>query len=953
MKMLCKVRLSEHKYKTPEGYLYCKDAIIARTGKQTYLESEIFEGSTSDDYVEVDRREEEVFSPETMASFENKPLTIEHPNTSVGPENYKDLSVGHVQNVRKGEYEGQPVMLADIVVNDAEAIRLIESGEMVELSCGYDCDITDGPNPEQVNIRGNHVALCEAGRAGIAMIVDSKKKTKDWVTSVQDDDFSRLDFLMKDMTWTALNNDEIDEDHLEEWADVLYNRLVNRFNRQLTKAEKTYFRNNVDKIYFEKKAGYDKLMSQDIHDSKSLQDSVSKGTLIQEFGKQGKQYKISKIVNNVIYAESLETGKTILFKKDEENIEWAVITKSEVKDSRIKDEYQYDLDLAKDIYNRLKEGANADLPKNIRREIENINGVVESMTVRPEHITVYWHLNDFTAKNEIYLKPEIFDNRVWMLAEDIAHAVWKNQNIKDSKVKDEMSAYEYNQSQSKKILETYKDLVYEKDGFKLYSSDIDNKDILTLSGSLHHFVIMYNDKLLGGFQSTVENAKKRVDEYSENFNSINEKYKETYNKDLTDDSKVKDEETIDINECTDIYGFTQEEFNNIWKKINESSKTDAIGNNSDRKMKRFVNYDEAKKFFNSIPKDLEPAMDEFDYNEKVGKDIRWLEYWEVYYWDKKPIRDSNPYIIELEDKKSWLDINDKPTSDKTKARKFNSKEEAESHMNTYCKGTVCEFVEDTFIEDEETKKHTCCICGKEFEGWGNNPWPIKQDGECCDECNQNKVIPARLKTAGCKDSLSVNKEGREIEELLKNVNFDNISESWGSLTIDFSDKKELKKAAKILVDKYDIELFDDELYIAVYDKFDSPKEITLDSKDTWLGIDLIRGEQSKEFKEYLKDRGLYFEPSSNGDFIHFEIKNGDEFVKQRADDIRRHYANVKDGYSRKFYSKMIKELQDQLDKLEKNEMLDENNHIYEKQKNRMKESLKKQIEEYQEKLKNA
>jgi hypothetical protein len=42
------------------------------------------------------------------------------------------------------------------------------------------------------------------------------------------------------------------------------------------------------------------------------------------------------------------------------------------------------------------------------------------------------------------------------------------------------------------------------------------------------------------------------------------------------------------------------------------------------------------------------------------------------------------------------------------------------------------------------EKKVCCICGKEFVGWGNEPWPIKQDGECCDECNMNKVVPARI-----------------------------------------------------------------------------------------------------------------------------------------------------------------------------------------------------------------
>lgn len=37
----------------------------------------------------------------------------------------------------------------------------------------------------------------------------------------------------------------------------------------------------------------------------------------------------------------------------------------------------------------------------------------------------------------------------------------------------------------------------------------------------------------------------------------------------------------------------------------------------------------------------------------------------------------------------------------------------------------------------------CCICGKEFEGWGNNANPVK-DGTCCDDCNDNVVLPVRI-----------------------------------------------------------------------------------------------------------------------------------------------------------------------------------------------------------------
>ena len=41
-------------------------------------------------------------------------------------------------------------------------------------------------------------------------------------------------------------------------------------------------------------------------------------------------------------------------------------------------------------------------------------------------------------------------------------------------------------------------------------------------------------------------------------------------------------------------------------------------------------------------------------------------------------------------------------------------------------------------------KNKCCLCGGEFEGYGNDPAPPKESGECGDRCNAEKVIPARL-----------------------------------------------------------------------------------------------------------------------------------------------------------------------------------------------------------------
>lgn len=41
-------------------------------------------------------------------------------------------------------------------------------------------------------------------------------------------------------------------------------------------------------------------------------------------------------------------------------------------------------------------------------------------------------------------------------------------------------------------------------------------------------------------------------------------------------------------------------------------------------------------------------------------------------------------------------------------------------------------------------KKKCIICGKPIEGHGHNPWPIKDEGQCCDECNK-LVIKERIR----------------------------------------------------------------------------------------------------------------------------------------------------------------------------------------------------------------
>lgn len=56
----------------------------------------------------------------------------------------------------------------------------------------------------------------------------------------------------------------------------------------------------------------------------------------------------------------------------------------------------------------------------------------------------------------------------------------------------------------------------------------------------------------------------------------------------------------------------------------------------------------------------------------------------------------------------------------------------------YFVGYTIQFFERFFEED------VCCLCGKTLTGYGNNPWPLKDAGKCCDKCNFELVIPRRI-----------------------------------------------------------------------------------------------------------------------------------------------------------------------------------------------------------------
>lgn len=168
-----RLQLTTEREYTDEGFLKVP-ARISRTGIQEYLAVEM--GLTDrdpKDIIRVYRPEDEVFSEGSLTSFANKPVTNNHPPELVDSRNSRKYSVG-----MSGPEVAQDGMFVKTVlhVTDEDAIKNIESGK-VELSNGYTADIEwtsgvtlDGDQYDAIqrNIKGNHIAIVERGRAGSA-----------------------------------------------------------------------------------------------------------------------------------------------------------------------------------------------------------------------------------------------------------------------------------------------------------------------------------------------------------------------------------------------------------------------------------------------------------------------------------------------------------------------------------------------------------------------------------------------------------------------------------------------------------------------------------------------------------------------------------------------------------------------------------------------------------------
>ena len=154
--------------RTPNGYLRC-DARITKVGVFSYRQPD---GTVQREL----RLPGEVFRGDAMSSFEDVPLTNNHPREKLTSKNTRKWQSGSWSQVKRDDI----YLAARALITDETAIKDAEAGK-TQLSCGYTCDLDVEPGitrgiegvPDglaydaiQRNIVGNHVAMVRKGRAG-------------------------------------------------------------------------------------------------------------------------------------------------------------------------------------------------------------------------------------------------------------------------------------------------------------------------------------------------------------------------------------------------------------------------------------------------------------------------------------------------------------------------------------------------------------------------------------------------------------------------------------------------------------------------------------------------------------------------------------------------------------------------------------------------------------------
>ena len=171
---------NSNREKDANGFLHVKNCHCTKVQIAQYLGCEISKDLIPDKVYNVFRPEEELKKADTIQSLNGVPLQLEHhDDTAEKPAQYTRIGATGTDAVF--EY---PYLSNSLHFFNQKAIDLIESGEKCELSIGYDCEIHKEAGEfegvpydfVQRNIKIQHVALVECGRAGADVKVSDSKE---------------------------------------------------------------------------------------------------------------------------------------------------------------------------------------------------------------------------------------------------------------------------------------------------------------------------------------------------------------------------------------------------------------------------------------------------------------------------------------------------------------------------------------------------------------------------------------------------------------------------------------------------------------------------------------------------------------------------------------------------------------------------------------------------------
>lgn len=163
---------------------------IARTGIMQYRASDcgaMFKDRDPNSIVKIATLEADLFDEKSIESYRSAPITINHPSGFVNTENAKDLQKGNLDSI---PFADGNLLSGHIVITDADTLKLIDEGTS-QLSSGHTCTLILADEDAEydaykTNIRANHIAIVDSGRAGVAQIADEDIKLTDAEIKLKD-----------------------------------------------------------------------------------------------------------------------------------------------------------------------------------------------------------------------------------------------------------------------------------------------------------------------------------------------------------------------------------------------------------------------------------------------------------------------------------------------------------------------------------------------------------------------------------------------------------------------------------------------------------------------------------------------------------------------------------------------------------------------------------------------